>query len=147
MKVRELYDNSVNCEKSLTDRINEFIEDKKVIDIKYTVNGYDPLDFPFASALVMYEDETVKGEKVQLSKHVADWLDHCKSSSRSLQYAIDHATAYKENNPVAAAYLARGDEHLLTFVRAWFEGFTIENNKENGVCDQKPAENQQKRKP
>lgn len=56
MKVRELYDNSVNCEKSLTDRINEFIEDKKVIDIKYTVNGYDPLDFPFASALVMYEE-------------------------------------------------------------------------------------------
>lgn len=98
-------------------------------------------------ALVMYEDETVKREKVQLSKHVADWLDHCKSSSRSLQYAIDHTTAYKENNPVAAAYLARGDEHLLTFVRAWFEGFTIENNKENGVCDQKPAENQQKRKP
>ncbi len=101
----------------------------------------------YSDALQLAIDSAYEDEKVQLSKHVADWLDYCKSSSRSLQYAIDHATAYKENNPVAAAYLARGDEHLLTFVRAWFEGFTIENNEENGVCDQKLAENQQRRNP
>lgn len=145
MKVKYIWNES--CTSNDFEReINEFIKGKNIVDIKLQpTRGGNGV--PMLFALVMYEDETVKREKVQLSKHVADWLDHCKSSSRSLQYAIDHTTAYKENNPVAAAYLARGDEHLLTFVRAWFEGFTIENNKENGVCDQKPAENQQKRKP
>lgn len=141
MKVKYIWNESCTIN-DFEREINEFIKGKNIVDIKFQpARGGNGV--PMLFALVMYEDETVKREKVQLSKHVADWLDYYKSSSRSLQYAINYETAYKENNPVAAAYLARGDEHLLTFARAWFEGFTIENNKESTQEDKtsrKPAE-------
>ncbi|WPQ68993.1 hypothetical protein [Weissella paramesenteroides] len=82
MKVKEFYDNSENSGKSLEDQINGFIEGKKVIDIKYSVNGYDPYEFPFVSALVMYEeiedDDLEKEDRIQetSSTKIINLLSH-----------------------------------------------------------------------
>lgn len=48
--------NSSNyCTVSLDKRINEFIKNKKVIDIKYQANAWETVFFE--RALVMYEDQ------------------------------------------------------------------------------------------
>lgn len=72
MKVKLLTDdfsfdsNGERYEKPLDERINDFIKDKKVVDIKYSSNisSYCTEDYhgfdQSATALVMYEDESTQ---------------------------------------------------------------------------------------
>jgi hypothetical protein len=70
-------------------------------------------------------------ELPMIPKVVADWIDHCKTKEKSLNYSMSAVFFQNfvienlpEDNPLI--YWIRFGENQATFARAWLDGYQVE---------------------